>query len=656
MRLRHIVHGIVLCGLVAVNLAQERADLGVFSEQPDRLGLDARSFQHFFDDIAQPPSIEDPRDSIDLFRIWFDESLAEAGLARAEIRARDASRQEDGLIVMTFTDEPVLFNDLGRDADREPGDGIFTAAIPLELSNLITRAVEDPRARLEVVQRLPDFRSREVVDSRSFEAMEEALNEEDRADRLFRLVELGEGVTELRPQELIERLAIDPEVTPIFEALRIDDRFDRRFFDLPFGFFGNLLPSDIDTASSLMITDVGVVEDPARTFDVCTAAGTPGGPWTFAHLMREMAQGSGLSAEDFVLQWLSTWTLTQEANGIIVSDPGRGAQLHARIIDPWIAASGGTPNLDSFPARLLSIVNRPDLANVVGYSQAGSGGEARFVFVLLDMSGGGCNAIPFTVIFEYGIDVSGCFGLKAWHQQWKDLDLHPLGSAAYNAALEAVTRQFTDHGSNPGQLPNQNALAQLRTNENALNPLWELREFTLQGVGTSTPGWLDLVTVKQTPRESLNGSATLAAYAASAAADILAQKHIVPNRFPSVADPFLAATAPTPFGIFWDAPGITGLTDGVNIRHELSFSTCSGCHMRETDTFFTHIGTLGQRPAGSSATLSGFLTGISVTDPVDSSVVRTFSDLARRQQRLADLLNATCFAIPFLPLPLTMVH
>lgn len=616
--------------------AQDEPVTGPLGDDPTRSGMDAATFTHFFGAAKQLPSQDatDVRDAIRTFRIWFDKEQAQRGLARAEITAVEQRAQRQFSI--TFEEKPVLFNDDGRGLDRRRGDGIFTAAVPLRLPRFLTQELAQARPLEEVAKALetfPPFEGRELVKDPRREELLATLRSDNRITQRFKqLFELRAEVGQMEAAAILDRLQIAPEETPLLEAIRRDTVFDLRLLDIPILVFASVLPGDVDPARSLMITDVGVVEDPTRTFDVCSGAGTLGGPWTFAHLMREMAQGSGLSAEDFTLHWLNTWLLPQEANGILVNDPARAAQLQARIITPWLNASGGVPDIERFPARLMSIVSRSDLANVTGYSQAGSGGEARFVFGLLENNGGSCQTLPFTVIFEYGIHVNGCFGLKGWVQQWKALDQLPVGSAAYNTALEAITRQFTDHGTNPGQLPNQNSLAQLRTNENALNPLWELREFTLQGASSSTPGLLDLVTVKQTPDFALNNSATLAAYIASDAPAILAGTHKVPNSFPGLLNPFLGATAPTPFGMFWDAPGVVAsLANGVELRHKVSLATCSGCHAGETNTFFTHIGSVGQRSLGTPADLSGFLTGITVTDPVDGSVSRTFGDLAIRQ-------------------------
>lgn len=69
------------------------------------------------------------------------------------------------------------------------------------------------------------------------------------------------------------------------------ERF-RRFIEIDKASLIPLLggnPANIDPKRELMITDLSVVNDPARTFDVCSNAGTPMGIWTFGHLMSEMA-------------------------------------------------------------------------------------------------------------------------------------------------------------------------------------------------------------------------------------------------------------------------------------------------------------------------------------------------------------------------------
>ena len=116
--------------------------------------------------------------------------------------------------------------------------------------------------------------------------------------------------------------------------------------------------------------------------------------------------------------------------------------MQRKIIDPWIAASGGPGvplDLSKAPFRLLAIVNRLDLRDQVAYGGT-SGGELRFVFMYMPP---GCVSTgqPFEVILKYGLPVSGCLNLKAFATQWKALDALRTGSAAYNAALEAITQR-----------------------------------------------------------------------------------------------------------------------------------------------------------------------------------------------------------------------
>ena len=75
------------------------------------------------------------------------------------------------------------------------------------------------------------------------------------------------------------------------------------------------------------------------------------------------------------------------------------------------------------------------------------------------------------------------------------------------------------------------------------------------------------------------------------------------------------------------------------MRHHFSLNTCSGCHGGETSTTFLHVGLAN---FGTVAPLSGFLTGTSVTDPVDGTTSRPFNDLERRRNSLEDLLCKPC--------------
>src|SRR5262249_54785058 len=105
---------------------------------------------------------------------------------------------------------------------------------------------------------------------------------------------------------------------------------------------------------SLFITAPDVVLNHDRTWDPCTGAGTPGGVWTFAHLIREMASGSGQQPEHFAKDWLSLWLNDYTVNG----DPVVARmQMFDQVILPWATASGVVATLGTDPGTGKKIVN-----------------------------------------------------------------------------------------------------------------------------------------------------------------------------------------------------------------------------------------------------------------------------------------------------------
>jgi len=431
---------------------------------------------------------------------------------------------------------------------------------------------------------------------------------------------------------------------PPIELPRIDPEKLRPGSRIPLD-RSSVAASEVDAAASLVITDLGVVEDSTRTFNPCTDAGTPNGKWTFGRLMREMANESatGISPESLARRWVDEWMTTQNINTF---DNLARTRINTLVIQPWLANSGGaTLNLDEAPFKLIAIVNRVDLADNLAYG-SGSAGEARFVFAALDRRNGACEALPFTVIFEYGVEASGCSGLRAWAQRWHDLDDHPVGSTAYNAALESITDTFTLAGAAPDKV-NGSALNQLRTNEVPLGNFWELREFRLDSLDA---GFLRQVTVKQTPAIELDQTGRLNQYLLDNQAAILTDAHEVPAEFP-VGQAFLGAAAPVASeSFFWRAAATPA--GSADLRFHFSLNTCNGCHAGETGTSFTHIGPVG---FGTEAPLSGFMTGIDVN--VDGQPTpRHFDDLLRRRQAMADILGRTCFVLPNLGRFNKMIH
>lgn len=393
---------------------------------------------------------------------------------------------------------------------------------------------------------------------------------------------------------------------------------------------------------SLFITSPQVVLDPTRTWDPCTGAGTQGGVWTFAHLMREMANGSGKTPEDFVKDWLSLWLNNYTVNGDTV--PAR-IQMFNQVIQPWATASGvtatlvtdpvtgvrsvnltGPLNLNIAPYRLLAIVNRIDLGTTTGGGGGTYGtltgspvtaGELRFIFGVVQPNPWGagtdatCGKKLFTTIFEYGVPRTGCAAVVNWAQQWSSLQTFPGFTAAYLAQLQSMTESVVLHGSAPAK-GNQNAINQIRTNEIALAGPWELREFTLtneqpaMNIDPPASGELRTHTVAQTPddaRFSPDGAdATVNPFVNGPVTAGLQLPVVLPPTVPSRCDssytvPYsfgglafrggnaLVQGPPHPPGAeFWLANTVPATPNGICARHVFSLNTCQGCHHNDSGT------------------------------------------------------------------------
>jgi hypothetical protein len=362
----------------------------------------------------------------------------------------------------------------------------------------------------------------------------------------------------------------------------------------------------------LMITSTGVVDDPVRT------AGD--GPWSFGHLLRQLAPTPD-QAPAFALALFQHWLTDQSVNGFTVA--ARPA-VQQQILDLWPKTASGDLDLDQAPFKLQAIVNRFDFRDPA----SGSAGQGRMVFALTPP--GSPFGEEFTVIIEYNLPAATAQAVTDWANRWHALASHPFPSEAYNAALEAVTRLFTDQDPNSARV-NHNNVLQLRTNDFVLSNFsrWELREFQL----SPATGFFDEVTVKETPDISFNGSQTFTDFVnanAQAIEAVLpgAPSSTVPETFEGAS--FLAGSAFNDF-FFWSGPGITD----PDARFHASVNTCNGCHGPETNTSFLMI---SPRSIGTEAGLSPFLTGTTVFDPF-SGQQRTLNDLGRRQ---ADLTSVVC--------------
>jgi hypothetical protein len=345
------------------------------------------------------------------------------------------------------------------------------------------------------------------------------------------------------------------------------------------------------------------------------SSGLPAGAWSFGHLMREMAP-TPEAAPAMTLKLLQHWLTNQTVNGFTVASRPAMQQL---LIDIWPKTANGELDLDQSPLTLQAIVNRIDIRNLA----EGSAGEGRFVYGVNGPTFGN-----FTVILEYNLPAHSAQDVTDWANRWHALGSLPFPSETYNAALEAVTRRFTDRNASPGSV-NGSALVELRTNEIALSFQWELRSFAL----SPTTGLLDEVTVKETPDIGFNNSPTFAEIVNQNATNIIAEVpggdlHTMPTTFNG--KPFLGGSVFNDDFTEWNAPGIKD----PDARFHASLNTCNGCHSAQTGTKFLMV---TPRFPGSEAFLSPFLTGVTVIDRVTGQP-RTLNDLGRRKTDLTDLV------------------
>ncbi len=585
----------------------------------------------------------------------------------ATFSKEDVERIKESFLAIQIGKEQVVLRDDGKGADEKEGDGIFSLFLKEDIGQLI-KDLEGAKEEMLLGKR------KHFSNARSITQLDQ------------------------------KRLGLfEPSDLKSKKRLKIPSTL------FPFTFGPKSVSFPILAEKSLLVNSIGVVEDPTRTFNPCdfsAAAGNPNGVWTFGELMRQMASPSpGSIVNDattinFVMDWLNTWTIPNTVNGDGV--PPRNI---ASVINTWqtlsdqanIAAGNpvGPLLLERLPFKLTAIVNRLDLRGSSGYGFSDAG-EGRLVFCVLDNA---CNPREFNVIFEYGINKKTCVDVKAFGQEWAELS-NPtltLGSPAYNAALEAITMQFTQCGTNTSK-PNDNSINQIRTNEIAIGAPWELREFNLNAAGV-----LEMVDVKMEPARKYNQkngtpeTQLLASYVNGNEPDILANNYEIPlsfsgsdfrggaahTQFPPVGNVNVAGNNPSHFDAATTAPFLINNDDA---RHILSLNTCSGCHGGETQTSFTHIDPAG---FGSPAGLSGFLTGspgrsvggvtpvdadglsngtMSVFDPAGRpsggpAVMRGFNDLQRRVGDLDDLINQNCVSKSAISIanklnfrPLVMTH
>ncbi len=568
-----------------------------------------------------------------------DEGIADLGKVTGE---------KTFLLIGDDSQSLLLRDDGGGDDDRR-GDGVFTGRLTIDDSELIERASNDRDESERGANKVPVFEGRVRVGTKTATPFD--------AERFLggEKVAFGRALTS-------SLLATEEPAPATGSPLSAATGQGLEGHNLDSAVANAFTPgTNIFQDRSLMITDVSVVTDPARTWDPCTSTGTAMGQWTFGHLMTEMANepASGINASFMTEEWLKQWGTAQTVNTFNV--PARAAM--ASLIADWRAASGGGDlDLSIAPFRLLAIVSRVDLRHTTGtsggYLGASTGkfldaGEARFVFGVVlppgyDSSpffqptlvnlGGGCRGLAFSVIFEYGVPKCECEDVRDWAKAWVRLANLPFPSATYNTILNRLTNTFVRRNANPVK-PNGSALNQLRTNEIGQEFPWELREFRLMQIPWDT---LHETTAADTPHLSFNNTVDFSNYT-------LFGPRPVPLNFNNLSflgvNPKVPGAPPPSF--HWNGPLPL---DGANnmahsdLRSQVGVSACNGCHARETDTVFVHVD-----PATPvlPAALSGFLTGITVADPVYTGAgapkLRDFDDLERREVDIKAVAKMKCF-------------
>lgn len=318
---------------------------------------------------------------------------------------------------------------------------------------------------------------------------------------------------------------------------------------------------------SLFITDLRVVEDPARTYNVVEQTGNPVGAWTFGQLMKNMAGGFStpptLDEEDKVKAFLKKWVLaiaeTYELNDRVGSARNHNDLIEFMIL-PWLSKVYGQENLGlnnndlilaenweqywddadvhellaNAPFKLTAIVNRMDLRGNSAYSSDFSNsGETRFVYSLvglydiLTLSAGQPTFHSNTdfatkafidwqgmnVILEYGNVESDKCDVKQRAQDWVALSSYNLDDElelqSYLSSLQELTATVTAQNANPNK-PNGAAINQVRSNEKSLANAsisdlgWENANWQLRQFEVDEEGWLVNAPVTNVPFEDNN--------------------------------------------------------------------------------------------------------------------------------------------------------
>ena len=369
----------------------------------------------------------------------------------------------------------------------------------------------------------------------------------------------------------------------------------------------------IDDFKELMVIEPSVLSD-ARTLN------SNDGPWSFRHVIESLVP-TNADPSKFIQQWFSEWVTMQTFNGYPLDAPNetRVGSMNQEILCPWMQRTASNncnadcsqcvanPKLDlaQAPFRPIAIVNRMDLRD---QPDLGASGESRIIFALYNGAGDDPAAMPMpmTMIFEYGLPTTKT--AQEWANEWHALGMHTAFDESFKTALASVTEEWIGRDAAPTK-QNGSALSQVRTNESALDWIWQERQFEL-----GKDGDLHLAGLRNTPPDELNGSQVIANYILANSGTVLTQSYAMP--------PGLLGGSTSAQLFQWSFPGIT-----EEQRRAFSTNTCNGCHTQEKqnlDTAF-HV--------------SPFRSGVDRLSPfVYNPVDRTNDQLTLREKSMRDAL------------------
>ncbi|HWZ89708.1 MAG TPA: CARDB domain-containing protein [Polyangiaceae bacterium] len=388
----------------------------------------------------------------------------------------------------------------------------------------------------------------------------------------------------------------------------------------------------VDPLRSIMVVHPNVIE-------TSRASNLTDGAWSFRGLLERMAPTPAQADVDrLVLSIFSPWRNDQTVNGEVL--PAR-TPVDSLILSQFMI-SGSSPSsfdLSRAPYRLLAIATRSDLRS------ASDGGELRFIFGLTNNG----SPQPMTLILEYKLPFTPLLDTPAkWASKLHELDaLDPAAPQpnAFSTKLQEITDIVTARGAYPSK-PNGSAISQIRSNEIALGPVWELRELNMTGSGLMAPA-----TTKNSPNHgAINDSTKLSDFLAQnpvlGANDTSFFSFTMPTSFEG--QPFLGGKAQesdsTTFGglsvdAWFLGDGAQNKDNNVALDN-FGLLTCNGCHFNNKSSTDIPFYQVSPTPVSVGADGTGRLSQFMLTgDP--SKGARRPAELTRRA---TDMTNLICNA------------